>query len=595
VGTATPRINGSPWSEMGAWSWNDGGIRVPGSASTVDLGDYGSIGSDCAAEAASFTSRSGCTLYVPVSATSAAAPDSHPIRVNGVALLAGTLSLQVRGVSGSLPADMQPIPVMSAAQVMGGFDLLITNVPAPQGKFVTLAPETVNGRTVLTLRLLDLPTGVQFNGGTAANFSGQAIAAAAIDLNGDGYDDLALAISFGPGNAGLLQVLMNDGTGGLGGTSVLKVLPSEPSCLAVGDVDGDGVKDVAVGLLADSTVRVFRNAGAPGLQPFRTITIDDGQPTCVMIMPGGAGGSFMPSAGSVVVGSKGKTLSVYNGASGSLMQRVQVAGTPTTVRGGDTGGRSGTDIVTGGRKSASFGAMPSQAGFVDVLRLGAGGYGVSQSLGVSGTPVHLDVADIDGDGLAEIVTANAEPVAGAPGAAVPVLALFRNRGGSFGGAIPLAPEGASAGVDVALVDADGDGDRDIVVVQRTLGTSTAAVLLRVDSNGPDAPLAIGQAIDLGVSQPSLVTRGNLDGVGGEDVFLVGAGGGSMMTAGGSATPFLGVMPGIFGDLDGSGVVDNGDIALCLLDFGACEGCPSDLDGSGFVDFGDVALILLSFG
>ena len=51
----------------------------------------------------------------------------------------------------------------------------------------------------------------------------------------------------------------------------------------------------------------------------------------------------------------------------------------------------------------------------------------------------------------------------------------------------------------------------------------------------------------------------------------------------------------FGDLDGSGAVDNGDVAFCLLDFGPCPGCSTDLDGNGFVDFGDVALILLSVG
>jgi hypothetical protein len=175
-----------------------------------------------------------------------------------------------------------------------------------------------------------------------------------------------------------------------------------------------------------------------------------------------------------------------------------------------------------------------------------------------------------------------------------VLALFRNHDGAFGGAIPLAPAGASSGVDVALVDADGDGDRDIVSVQRTLGTATQAVLLRVDSNGPDAPLSIGDTIDLGVAQPSLVARGNLDGAGGEDVFLVGAGGGGSLTSSGSATPFLGTLQGKFGDLDGSGSVDNGDIAICLLDFGPCDGCSSDLDGTGWVDFGDVALILISF-
>jgi hypothetical protein len=51
----------------------------------------------------------------------------------------------------------------------------------------------------------------------------------------------------------------------------------------------------------------------------------------------------------------------------------------------------------------------------------------------------------------------------------------------------------------------------------------------------------------------------------------------------------------FGDVDGSGEVDNGDVAFALLDYGPCPGCPSDLDGTGEVDFGDIALILLSTG
>ena len=53
--------------------------------------------------------------------------------------------------------------------------------------------------------------------------------------------------------------------------------------------------------------------------------------------------------------------------------------------------------------------------------------------------------------------------------------------------------------------------------------------------------------------------------------------------------------GCFGDLDGSFEVDQGDVALALLDFGPCPGCTSDIDGTGEVDFGDVALILLSVG
>ena len=49
------------------------------------------------------------------------------------------------------------------------------------------------------------------------------------------------------------------------------------------------------------------------------------------------------------------------------------------------------------------------------------------------------------------------------------------------------------------------------------------------------------------------------------------------------------------DLDANGEVDFGDVAMVMLDFGSCAGCPSDLDWSGVVDFGDVAIVMLSFG
>ena len=49
-----------------------------------------------------------------------------------------------------------------------------------------------------------------------------------------------------------------------------------------------------------------------------------------------------------------------------------------------------------------------------------------------------------------------------------------------------------------------------------------------------------------------------------------------------------------GDLDGDGAVGSADIAVLLLDFGPCPGCPSDLDQSGEVDAGDIAFLLLLF-
>ena len=49
------------------------------------------------------------------------------------------------------------------------------------------------------------------------------------------------------------------------------------------------------------------------------------------------------------------------------------------------------------------------------------------------------------------------------------------------------------------------------------------------------------------------------------------------------------------DLDGSMVVDSGDVALVLLESGPCDSCAADVDGSGVVDSGDVALVLLESG
>jgi hypothetical protein len=49
-----------------------------------------------------------------------------------------------------------------------------------------------------------------------------------------------------------------------------------------------------------------------------------------------------------------------------------------------------------------------------------------------------------------------------------------------------------------------------------------------------------------------------------------------------------------GDLDGSGMIDAGDIGSLLLAFGQAGG-PADLDGSGMVDAGDIGSLLIGFG
>jgi len=147
---------------------------------------------------------------------------------------------------------------------------------------------------------------------------------------------------------------------------------------------------------------------------------------------------------------------------------------------------------------------------------------------------------------------------------------------------------------VALIDVDNDGDRDIVSVNNKVGGSEAT-LLRIDTLGAGTPLSVGQTTVLLASKPIIATRGNLDGVGGEDLFLVTQSGGTQFTGANEVKPFLGVA-GLQGDLDGDGVIGTSDISILLLDFGPCTGspCPSDLDGDGEVGTGDIAFLLLLY-
>ena len=590
AGDATLLGSGVYWNDVNVWGWTGGGKRLPGGLSSVNLGTYGSVGSECEATAGTFTASSGTSLVI--SPVAALPVWDCSVRVSTTANLAGRVWLTAAAsATGALPADLD-VPVLSAASVNGFFDLIQSDLPAPAGKFLTLVPHDVNGRTVFSLRLLDLPGNAELTSGSTGNFSGAAVAAATIDINHDGFDDLALAIDFGAGQPGLIQILLNDGTGNLGGSSVLESIPAQPTCMAAGDVDGDGNKDLFVGIASDDTARVYLDNGLSSLTAGDVINVTNGTPTAVMVLAN-SGSSFAMGSSKVVTTSNSK-LQIYGNT--TLQQEFTVAGTPSTVSGGDTKGTGGSTIVTGGTTSNTFGLLPSaETGFVQTLVRGANGqYAINQTFGLTAKPVALDVADIDGDGLADIVSANADPVQPAPGSALPVLSIFRNNGGSFKGGTPYKPEGANSARSVALIDVDNDGDRDIVSVNNKIGGSEAT-LLRIDTLGAGMPLSVGQTTVLPASNPIIATRGNLDGVGGEDLFLVGQSGGSSFAGFNQVKPFLGVA-GLQGDLDGDGQVSSSDLGLLLLDFGPCPGMPclSDLDGDGEVGAGDIAVLLMLY-
>ena len=595
--TATVKVPSSYWRYAMAWLWSDGGARVPGSTSNVDLGEFGSIATDCAAQAGSFTSRTSSKLFVPIECSSTDCPGlgEPALSVTAQASLAGTLQVQITGdyTGATLPINLPAIAVLQAGSVnpnANTFDILVTVPPPPLGMFATLIPETVNGTTLFSLQLLTIQSNASLNNASGASASGVAISAEAIDFNDDGFDDIVLGVT---GQTGLIQVLLNDGLGSLGGTSIIKTLPALPTSLAVGDFDGDGNRnDVVVGL-TDGTVRTYFGNGSnftDGVQ----VSIYPEIATCVFEIKPNGGNRLLYTSSGFGAGTSRGFLRTF-GSSGGIGTSVPLIGVPRTIHSSDIDHDDLSDVTAAGSTSAeSFTGEPS--GFLQVVRGTSTGFQAETPFEILGEPVSMKVADIDGDGLSEVVTANKNPIPGAPGSAAPVFGLFRNIAGNFNGMVPIAPPSATSGLDLELVDVNNDGIKDMVAVYKTVGSNSEASLININTLGAGYPLSIGEATVISSNNPTLVAKGNLDGNTSEDVFLVQQASPFAVSGDSTVAPFLGAQSAsCFGDLDGSGEVDSGDVSLCLLYAGVCEGCPSDLDGSGEVDAGDVSLVLLSAG
>ncbi|MFM7806789.1 MAG: FG-GAP-like repeat-containing protein, partial [Planctomycetota bacterium] len=366
AGTATVKLSGSSWQQVGVWEWSSGGsIQTPGALTNVSLGTFGSVGSECTAQCVTFASAAGTSLLVPSSAS--AAGNDYSIRVGTSANLAGRLwLLGVSGGGSTLPLDLN-VPVLSAGTVNGSFDLIQTEVPPPAGKFLTLVPETVSGRTVLSLRLLDIQSSGSLAGSKTDSYSGSAVAAATIDLDQDGFDDLALAVDFGASQPGRIQVLMNDGTGKLGGTTnVLKDTPAQPTCIAAGDIDGDGLPDLVAGFASDSTARVYRRnpANALDLLPGTVLSGFAGTPRSVAVVPPPTGAltakssrvkpRSMPAGNNVAVGTSSAKLYFFSNTGVQTQAFLNLSGSVEVMaKGGSVDGVQGTGIATGGIRSTT--------------------------------------------------------------------------------------------------------------------------------------------------------------------------------------------------------------------------------------------------
>jgi hypothetical protein len=166
-----------------------------------------------------------------------------------------------------------------------------------------------------------------------------------LDLDGDGFSDIATANRTGQGH-GTVTLLMNDGTGAFGPDSTFDGQGQNETAIEAADANGDGILDLFVGALDSQEILLLLGDGAGGV---------------------------------------------------SFHTRGAAGGNPWMIATGDVNGDGHVDVVSA-NSSASNAAV--------ILGDGQGGLTEAVTYPTGDFPLAIDLGDLDGDGDLDLVTSN---------------------------------------------------------------------------------------------------------------------------------------------------------------------------------------------
>jgi len=380
------------------------------------------------------------------------------------------------------------------------------------------------------------------------------------DLNGDGKPDLAVANRFG-NSVYSVSILLGTG-GGVFPPATDFPVGNGPLSVAIGDLNGDGKPDLAVGNDFGGHVSVMLGVGAGSFGPALDFAADfaagssgrsvaiadlngDGKPDLVVVNRFGNGVSILLGNGAgsfalavnfpVGTGPRGVAIGDFNGDGkpdmavanqdtdnvSILLQKGSIGGisfVPASnfaagdgafwVAAGDLNGDGKLDLAVANRFDNSVSIL---------LGNGAGAFGPAANFSLSllgltpGTePFSLAIADLNGDGKLDLATANTT--------SHNVSILLGNGSGSF--VLAASRAVGTTPVFAALGDLNGDGRPDLAVANQ--GSNNVSILLNT------TPFTVGgffasQAIFAAGNKPRSVALADLTGDGKQDLAVVNAG------------------------------------------------------------------------
>jgi FG-GAP-like repeat len=343
-------------------------------------------------------------------------------------------------------------------------------------------------------------------------------AIAIADVDGDGTPDLLVATTAdqgNPHNPGFANVIL--GNHGSPGTFHIGVqyptTGSDPSSLAVADLTGSGSQDLVIANFGAGSVSVFLPGATPGTYKSAVDVPTGGQPNQLVI--GDLNGDGKPDLVIADASAAGNAIVLFQDPAnpGQFLPPMKLATGNSTaaVAIGDLNGDGAPDIV------AATSDASGNNGAVYIFYQNAASPGTflaPVTVPAGAQPQAVRIADVNHDGLQDIVVANFGPGADGKGSAgVSVLLQDAAHPGSFLPPVTYATHGGA--VDVAVADLDGDGKPDLVVAN--LGptpTGSVSVLLQ-DPARPGVFLAATSY--LGFGQPLSVAIADLNGDGHPDI------------------------------------------------------------------------------
>jgi hypothetical protein len=324
---------------------------------------------------------------------------------------------------------------------------------------------------------------------------------AAGDVDGDGLPDLAVCdgldgtITFYRGDV--------DGLFAFGGAlpieEPLEIDPSQITDppgrhpLALADYDGDGLLDLAVGLRPGQGLRVYLGDGAFGFTEGANLAFGA---EVSDIVAGDLDGDGVPDLVATDVGSDTVQVWLGDGQGGfDAQDAYQVGSSPARAVLGDLDGDGHLDLLVSNASSDTLSVLMGD---------GAGGLQAGDDVATSAGPQGLALGDLDGDGHLDAAVA-------ASGASV-AQSFIGGGDGTFESGAP-AQVGSDAR-DLALGDFGGDGVLDLVVSSRAAGTLTV-----FRGNGYGSFTWV-QTLEMPADQPGRIAVADFDGDGVLDLAVV---------------------------------------------------------------------------